>query len=108
MLSICRLSLLIVCAGLSFAGDRYTSKGLIQWPSEVQIGALSGVAVGPHGQVYVLHRGQPPLLEFNSDGKYLRGWGKDLFKVAHGLRVDSAGNVWTTDNGNHVVRKFSP
>ena len=38
----------------------------------------------------------------------LRGWGQGLFKVAHGLRIDRAGNIWTTDNGNHVIRKFSP
>ena len=31
-----------------------------------------------------------------------------MFKVAHGLRADSDGNIWTTDNGSHVIRKFTP
>jgi sugar lactone lactonase YvrE len=31
-----------------------------------------------------------------------------LFKVPHGLRVDRHGKIWTTDNGNHVLRQFSP
>jgi sugar lactone lactonase YvrE len=85
----------------------YTSDGFIEWPSTVKIGALSSVAVsGNH--VYVLHRGEPPLLEFDSHGKYLKGFGDGLFKVAHGIRVDTTGAIWTTDNGNHVVRKFSP
>jgi sugar lactone lactonase YvrE len=56
----------------------------------------------------VLHRGEPPLVEFAADGKYVRGWGQGLYKVPHGLRVDVAGDIWTTDNGNHVLRKFSP
>jgi peptidylamidoglycolate lyase len=30
-----------------------------------------------------------------------------LFKVPHGLRLDAQGHLWTTDNGNHVLRKFS-
>jgi sugar lactone lactonase YvrE len=29
-----------------------------------------------------------------------------MFKVPHGLRVDREGHIWTTDNGNHVLRKF--
>jgi sugar lactone lactonase YvrE len=31
-----------------------------------------------------------------------------LFEVPHGLRVDKSGNIWTTDNKNNLVRKFSP
>jgi len=27
--------------------------------------------------------------------------------VPHGLRVDREANIWTTDNGNHVLRKFN-
>jgi DNA-binding beta-propeller fold protein YncE len=56
----------------------------------------------------VLHRGEPPLLQFDKDGTYRKGWGGGLFKVAHGLRVDAQDNIWTTDNALHVVRKFSP
>jgi len=56
----------------------------------------------------VLHRGEPPLLAFDKDGKYKGGFGSGEFKVAHGLRADKDGNIWTTDNGFHIVRKFSP
>src|SRR5215467_12209127 len=93
--------LLLLSAGL------YHSTGFLEWPSTVTMGALSSVAVGTNGHVYVLHSGEPPLLEFDADHKYLRGWGGGMFKVAHGLRIDRAGNIWTTDNGNHVVREFS-
>src|SRR5262249_34965664 len=33
-------------------------------------------------------------------------WGDGLVKKAHGLRIDREGNVWITDIGDHLVRKF--
>ena len=100
-------AILFAASSLLGAADRYVSAGFIEWPAQARIGALSSVAAS-RGHIYVLHRGEPPLLEFDSRGKYLKGWGEGLFKVAHGLRIDPAGDIWTTDNGNHVVRKFSP
>ena len=101
-----RLPLLPAAVGLLQAAT-YTSAGFIEWPATAQIGALSSVAVsGNH--IYVLHRGEPPILEFDKKGTYQKGFGEGLFKVAHGLRVDPTGAIWTTDNGNHVIRKFSP
>jgi DNA-binding beta-propeller fold protein YncE len=87
----------------------FASLGFVQFPSDVEVGAMSAVAVDPKsGATYVLHRGPKPLLAFDKKGKFVRAWGEGLFKVAHGLRLDREGNVWTTDNGNHAIRKFSP
>lgn len=91
----------------TFAADPYTSAGFLKFPSEVEVGAMSAVAIDAQDRIYVLHRGEPPLVAFDADGKYLRAWGTGLFKVPHGLRVDREGNIWTTDNGNHVLRKFN-
>ena len=33
--------------------------------------------------------------------------GKGIFTIPHGLRIDPAGNVWTTDVGSHQVMKFT-
>jgi hypothetical protein len=101
------LACFLLATGVSLAGDPYRSAGFLHFPDSVKMGALSSVAVAANGHIYVLHRGSPPLLEFDADRRYVRGWGEGLFKVAHGLRIDRAGNIWTTDNGNHVVRKFS-
>jgi streptogramin lyase len=90
------------------ADGPYESTGFIEFPAEVKLGAMSAVAIGKDDAIYILHRGEPPLVEFAADGKYVRAWGQGLFKVPHGLRVDAAGDIWTTDNGNHVLRKFSP
>lgn len=98
--------------GLLLAAAAYSeaprSAGFVQFPADEQIGAMSGVAVDAKDRVYVLHRGLKPLMMFDATGKHVRSWGEGLFKVAHGLRVDRAGNIWTTDNGLHLIRKFSP
>lgn len=91
------------------AHDVYTSAGFLQLPAEANIGAMSAVAVDrAHGSIYVLHRGGTPLLRFDAKGKYVGGWGAGTFKVPHGLRIDTKGNVWITDNGAHTVQQFSP
>jgi DNA-binding beta-propeller fold protein YncE len=90
------------------AGTPYLSTGFLTIPPEVKLGPMSAVEVDAKGNIYVLHRGEPGLIKFNAKGQYQKGWGEGMFKVAHGLRVDRAGNVWTTDNGNHVLRQFSP
>src|SRR5262245_16829228 len=90
-----------------FAADPYASAGFLKFPKEVQLASVSAVAIDAHDNIYILHRGEPPLVAFDAQGRFLRGWGQSLFKVAHGLRIDRDGNVWTTDNGNHVLRKFN-
>lgn len=78
--------------------------------------AVIGAAEGPDGSIYVLTRcsknscagrTESPILKFNPDGKLLASWGVGLFEFPHGFTVDREGNVWTTDEGNHLVRKFS-
>ncbi len=102
-------ALLIALHFTSFASaaDPYTSTGFLKFPSEVEVGAMSAVAIDSADRIYVLHRGEPPLVAFDPARNFLRAWGTGLFKVPHGLRVDRDGNIWTTDNGNHVLRKFN-
>lgn len=101
--------LLSLLSALSFAADApYVSTGFLAIPAAVKLGPMSAVEVDRKGNTYVLHRGEPPLLAFDKNGKYKGGFGSGEFKVAHGLRADKDGNIWTTDNGLHILRKFSP
>src|SRR5689334_4839840 len=79
-------------------------------PKGWKLGRVSAVAVSQSGDVYVFHRGPAadPVMIFNAQGRYLRSWGRGVFAVPHGLRIDPAGNVWTTDAGTHLVQKFTP
>jgi streptogramin lyase len=95
-------------AGVSHSAERqYSSAGFVELPSDIKLDAVSAVAVDADDNVYVLQRGEPQILVFDSTGKYTRGFGQGLFKVPHGLRFDAEGHLWTTDNGNHVLRKFT-
>jgi len=38
----------------------------------------------------------------------LRSWGKGLYKTPHSIRVDPAGNIWTTDAESSTVLKYTP
>lgn len=71
--------------------------------------SATGVDVDAHDNVYVFHRNESmPIMVFDRDGKFLRGWGQGMFKTTHFLRVDPSGFVWVTDRGNMQAFKFSP
>jgi peptidylamidoglycolate lyase len=89
------------------AAEPYTSTGFLPLPSDIQIGPMSAVAVDGPDRIYVLHRGEPPLLVLDGQHKLISGWGQGEFKTPHGLRVDAARNVWVTDNARHVVYRMS-
>jgi DNA-binding beta-propeller fold protein YncE len=82
----------------------------VQFPPEVaKWGSATGVDVDAHDNVYVFHRDPlMPIIAFDRNGKFLRAWGKGMFKTTHFLRVDRFGSVWVTDRGDMVAYKFSP
>lgn len=80
----------------------------LRLPDGWELGACSAVDVSLKGEIYLFHRGEHPILCFDRDGKFLRSWGDDLIKTAHGLRVDRDDNVWVTDVGAHRVFRFDP
>ena len=79
----------------------------LQMPSGITMGAPSGVGVTSDGHLIVFNRGPFPLLEFDAKGGFVRAMGEGLFVRPHGFRVDSQGNLWTTDVNGHTVMKFS-
>ena len=104
--------LLAVLAVFAFAAstqaaEPYVSTGFLPLPSDIPIGPMSAVAVDGPDRIYVLHRGEPPLLVLDGRHKLIAGWGGGEFKTPHGLRVDVKGNVWVTDNARHVVYRMS-
>jgi sugar lactone lactonase YvrE len=92
----------------SLSADSFSSQAFLAFPKSEEIGAMSAVELDPKGNIYVLHRGPKPIMVFDKKGKHIRSFGDGMFKVAHGLRSDRQGNLWTTDNALHVLRKFSP
>lgn len=81
---------------------------IFQLPPGMNFGPCSGVAVNSKGHIFVFHRSQHALMEFDPTGAYLRCLATGMFTRAHGLRIDSNDNIWTTDIGSHIVVKMSP
>jgi DNA-binding beta-propeller fold protein YncE len=78
----------------------------LQLPEQSKLGPVAAVATDSTGRLYVFHRGKQPIMVFDKQGKFVRSWGDDLVKTAHGLRVDRDDNIWITDIGHHLVTKF--
>ena len=76
----------------------------------VTLEGISAVTADKHGNIYVIHRPSTgdPVVVLDSRGNLLRSWGKGMFKIPHGIRIDRAGNVWTVDAHTSMVYKFTP
>jgi len=78
-----------------------------QRPEGYEWGAVPGIAIDKHGEIYVFTRAPKPVQVYDANGKLLRSFGEGVVKGAHHLKIDDQGNVWTTDVNDHTVRKWS-
>lgn len=67
----------------------------------------AAIAVDAVGEVHVFGRGEAPMLVFDRQGRFLRGWGQGRFVRPHGLDVGPDGALWCTDDGGHAVWKLT-
>lgn len=74
------------------------------------LGRVSAVTADDRGNLYILTRpaNGDPVVVLAPDGRLLRSWGKGLFSMPHGIRIDPAGNVWTVDAHTSTIYKFTP
>jgi DNA-binding beta-propeller fold protein YncE len=75
-------------------------KEIVEWtklPAGMEWGEVPATAVTKDDHVLVLRRAEPPVLEFDRNGKLLKQWGEGMFVWTHGIRVDRDGYIWITD-----------
>jgi sugar lactone lactonase YvrE len=82
-------------------------------PAGVQWGQVISVEPDAKDNIWVFHRSDPAILEFDQTGKLSKSFATGMFVQAHGLFVDREGNIWVTDaqgkpGKGHQVFKFSP
>jgi len=89
-------------------------------PPNIYLGEVAGVAVNSKGHVFILSRSNSTgpaygasaaqLLEFDSEGKFLREIGHNLYawSFAHSVKIDRQDNIWVADKGSDMVIKFTP
>src|SRR5262245_37292502 len=93
-----------------------------QIPNGWALGQVASAASDEQDHIWVLHRPRtirsdqktgPPVMEFDSTGKYLQGWGGpgegyDWPSSEHGIYVDYKGFVWIGGQGNDdQILKFT-
>ena len=86
-------------------------KDFFKIPSDMPMAEAVGVAINPkNGHIYILNRGNYPLLEFTNEGDYVGvfGGGSPLFHIPHSIRFDSEGDMWYVNSGDNLVVKFDP
>jgi DNA-binding beta-propeller fold protein YncE len=79
-----------------------------KFPKDTIAGEASAVAVNSKGHIFLFQRTKPMLTEYDGKGNFVRSIGEGLFSHPHGLRIDGDDNLWTTDDGSHLVLKLDP
>jgi sugar lactone lactonase YvrE len=73
------------------------ANGWAQLPAGMTWGAVISVDVDARGNIWVFHRNQPYIIEFDPSGKLVKSFGTGMFVQAHGMTIDRDGNIWVTD-----------
>ena len=83
--------------------------GWAKLPDGMTFKECPGVAVDSRDNVYVLTRGEHPIIVLDKDGNYIRSFGKGLFSDdrTHGLYIAQDDSVLVADDGIHTIQKFN-
>jgi len=79
-----------------------------QLPDGIAHKDVSAVGVDSRDRVYLLTRYDSNVLVYEPDGTFIKAWGGLDLVRPHGLTVGPDDSVWTVDNGDHTVRRYSP
>lgn len=69
---------------------------------------VDGVATDSRDRVYLLTRGDARVIVYERDGTFVTSWGENIFTPrTHGICIGPDDSVWTVDDGDHTVRRFT-
>jgi streptogramin lyase len=77
-------------------------------PNSVRFYRPASVTVDAQGRILIFHRGEPPLLRFERDGRLEKAWGEGMFQMAHGLKIAPDQTIWVTDSRRNIIVQYSP
>jgi DNA-binding beta-propeller fold protein YncE len=84
-------------------------EGWEQLPTGWEHRDVAGVAVDGEDRVFLICRGDHPIIVYDQKGKFLSSWGEGEFTYrTHGITIGPDGTVYCSDDGNHTVRQFTP
>ncbi|MHB9092183.1 MAG: hypothetical protein ACYC7H_12270, partial [Chloroflexota bacterium] len=83
-------------------------EGWEQLPADYTHKDVVGVGVDSRDRVYILTRMQARVFVYEHDGSFVGTFGDGHFtERTHGLTIGADDSVYTVDDGNHTVRKFT-
>lgn len=79
-------------------------------PTDMIMAEAVGVAINSKGHIFILNRGNHPLLEFTNEGDFVSsfGEGSPVFRIPHSIRFDPQDDLWFVGAGDNLVVKFDP
>ena len=85
-------------------------ENFLKFPDNLYMAEAVGIALNSKGNIFVVNRGNHPLLEFAPNGAFIRSIadGHPMFIGPHTVRIDPQDNLWYVDAGSNVVLKFDP
>jgi DNA-binding beta-propeller fold protein YncE len=111
----CIIAVAVLIGSSAFAQERpqppqinfKVVQNFLKLPPNLYMAEVVGIDVDSTGQIYVLHRGKQPILEFNPDGSFVRSIGEGLpMEGPHSVRVDPQDNLWYIDAAVNLVYRF--
>ena len=79
-----------------------------QWPSEVKPDIFSKCAVDSSGNLHICQRADPPVIVFDSAGRFVRTIGAGRAADGHGIRITPDNRVLVVDRDAHQLLCYAP
>ena len=94
---------------LAYGVGKHSYERVDEWarlPSGESFLDICGIAIDGQDRVYLLNRGNHPVMVFDREGNLEASWGEGYFSRAHGSCIGPDGSIYCTDDRNHTVTKF--
>jgi len=82
--------------------------GWPQVPEDARLVEAVALALNSRDEIFVFARADVPVLVFNRDGDFLRGWERVDFERPHGIWIAPDDSVYLVDDFGHRVTHHSP
>ncbi len=96
--------------GLKVSYGEYVFEHVPGWgnlPDGWEWSHVVGLGIDSHDRIYAYNRSDHPMIVLDTEGAVLKSWGEGQFGSAHHLFIAPDDTLFTTDIGNHTVRKWS-
>ena len=95
---------------MTYGSGEFTYEVVEDWwtlPDEWSFGWIPAVAVDSKDRIYVYSRSDHPMIVLDKDGSFVKSWGDNVLKDAHGIYIDADDTVFCVERETHCMRTFT-